>query len=127
MFVDDGSPDGTAEAVKGLSSKYRVKVIEREEKSGLASAVMDGIKATDSNILGVMDADLSHDPIVLPKMVDAVIRQKNELVVGSRYIKNGKIENWPLKRRIISRVAVLMAFPFTRGQRQDFRLFPFQA
>jgi len=114
VIVDDNSPDGTAKIAKELAGRYNVKVIEREGKLGLASAVMDGVKETDSEIIGVMDADLSHDPKVLPKMVDAILRQKNELVVGSRYIKNGKIENWPLKRRIISWVAVLMAFPFTR-------------
>ncbi|MEQ8168096.1 MAG: polyprenol monophosphomannose synthase [Candidatus Eremiobacterota bacterium] len=113
VIVDDNSPDGTADVARELSKKYSLHLVSRSEKSGLSSAVVDGIKSAKGDIIGVMDGDLSHDPVIIPKMIDAIARQKNQLVVGSRDIKGGKIENWPLARRIISWVAVLIAFPFT--------------
>lgn len=113
VIVDDNSPDGTGDVARKLGEKYSLQLVTRPEKSGLSSAVLDGIKSAKGDIIGVMDGDLSHDPVIIPKMIDAIARQKNQLVVGSRYIKGGKIENWPLARRIISWVAVLIAFPFT--------------
>ena len=113
VIVDDNSPDGTGDVARDLAKKYSLQLVTRPEKSGLSSAVLDGIKSAKGDIIGVMDGDLSHDPVIIPKMIDAIARQKNQLVVGSRYIKGGKIENWPLSRRIISWVAVLIAFPFT--------------
>ena len=114
IVVDDNSPDGTGKVAEDLSKKYPLKVINRPAKTGLATAVMDGIRATSSEIIGVMDSDLSHDPSVIPKMLDAIVRQKNQLVVGSRYVKGGKIENWPFLRKLISWVAIVIAFPFTK-------------
>lgn len=114
VVVDDNSPDGTGQIAEELSKKYPIKVIKRPEKQGLSSAVIDGIKATDNEIIGVMDSDLSHDPAIMPKILDAIVRQKNQLVIGSRYVKGGRIENWPIIRRIISWIAVLLAIPFTR-------------
>jgi len=114
VVVDDNSSDGTGALAEDLAKKYSIQVLKRPGKAGLSSAILDGLKIAKSDIIGIMDADLSHDPSIIPKMVDAIVRQKNQLVIGSRYIKGGKIENWPLKRRIISWVAVFMAFPFTR-------------
>jgi len=113
VIVDDNSPDGTGDVASELAKKYPLQLVSRPGKSGLSSAVLDGMKIAKGDIIGVMDGDLSHDPVIIPKMIDAIARQKNELVVGSRYIKGGKIENWPLSRRIISWVAVVIAFPFT--------------
>jgi len=113
VIVDDNSPDGTGDVASELAKKYPLQLVSRPGKSGLSSAVLDGMKIAKGDIIGVMDGDLSHDPVIIPKMIDAIARQKNELVVGSRYIKGGKIENWPLSRRIISWVAIVIAFPFT--------------
>ncbi len=107
VVVDDNSPDGTAQAAKALSGKYKVKVLERPGKLGLASAVSDGFRATEGEIVGVMDADFSHPPEKIPELVNAL--ENSDIAVGSRYVKGGGIENWPLPRRIMSSVAVLMA------------------
>lgn len=114
IVVDDNSPDGTGQTAKELSGKYAIQVINRAEKGGLSSAVIDGIGKAKGEIIGIMDADLSHDPAVIPKMIDAIVKQKNEMVVGSRFANGGKIEDWPFVRKLISWFAVLLAFPFTK-------------
>jgi len=111
IIVDDNSPDGTADKARELSKEYPVVVHQRAGKLGLATAVMEGWEIADGGILGVMDADGSHDVTVLPKMVHAVKTGQAELAVGSRYVPGGGIGNWPLKREIISRGAVMMARP----------------
>jgi len=114
VVVDDSSPDGTGQTAKELSVKYPIQVINRSAKEGLSSAVIDGIGKAKGEIIGIMDADLSHDPAVIPKMLDAIMKQKNEIVVGSRFANGGKIEDWPFIRKLISWFAVLIAFPFTK-------------
>jgi len=114
IVVDDNSPDGTGELADKLSHHLPVQVIHREGKLGLGSAVIEGFEVAKGEILGVMDADGSHDPSIIPRMIKAIEEEKQELVVGSRYIKGGRISNWPLKRRIISKVAIMMAAPLTR-------------
>lgn len=110
--MDDDSPDGTAEKVKALNDP-RVKVINRRGRPrGLAAAVIDGFKEASGDVLGVMDADLSHPPETLPRLVRA-ISEGNQIAVGSRYVPGGGIEDWPLKRVVVSRVACWMARPFT--------------
>lgn len=106
VIVDDNSPDGTGELADQLSERYPIKVFHRNQKSGLGKAyvyafkkILESSKA-DCFIIE-MDGDLSHDPIVIPKMLQAV--QSCDLVLGSRYIKEGKIENWNWMRRLISR------------------------
>jgi len=109
FFVDDNSRDGTAEAIEGLSSKYPVRVMVRKDKRGLASAVVDGIKQSDSEYVIVMDADLQHPPAILPAMFKAL--QNNDFVMGSRYAKGGSPGEWKLTRKIVSFVANLLALP----------------
>ena len=107
VIVDDGSPDGTADIAQALSPRIPVKVVRRAGKAGLASAVVAGFAAASGNILVVMDADLSHPPEVVPALANAV-EHGADLAVGSRYVDGGGVEDWPLKRRIVSRVACLM-------------------
>ena len=114
IIVDDNSPDGTGKTVDELSKKYPVKCIHRTGKLGLASAVIDGFKTAKGLIIGVMDADFSHDINVIPKLIRPIINNEAELTIGSRYIKEGGIENWPLKRKIISRGATLLSLPLTK-------------
>lgn len=111
IIVDDNSPDGTADRARELAQDYPVVVHQRAGKLGLATAVMEGWQKAQGHVLGVMDADGSHDQTILPAMVKAVLSQQVELSVGSRYIPGGGVGNWPLKREIISRVAVAMARP----------------
>jgi len=72
VIVDDNSPDGTGALVDSLAAKYPVRCVHRSGKLGLSSAVIDGWATSTSPILGVMDADFSHDPAVMPKLVDAI-------------------------------------------------------
>ena len=106
LAVDDNSPDGTAEVLKNLKIP-NLTVFVRKER-GLGSALRYGIKKAlelQTDFIVTMDADLSHNPIYLPQMTKMAIEGNYDLVIGSRYIYGGSIENWPLSRRIISRGA----------------------
>jgi dolichol-phosphate mannosyltransferase len=108
IIVDDDSPDKTWEFCEGLKSKYNLQVIRRIGKRGLASAVIDGFASAKGGILGVMDADGSHDPHILPDMIKSLSANECQLAVGSRYIPGGGTQDWPLVRRFISLTAVYM-------------------
>lgn len=114
IIVDDNSPDGTGRLAEELGRKYRVKVIHRTGKLGLASAVIKGFSESKSDILGVMDADMSHPPNVLPELIEPILKGEAEVTVGSRYVRGGGVEVWPLHRRIISRAATMMAKHLTK-------------
>jgi dolichol-phosphate mannosyltransferase len=115
VVVDDNSPDGTGAIVDRLASHYPVRCLHRPGKLGLSSGVIDGwnFARPDSELLGAMDADFSHDASIIPAMVAALESGKYGLAVGSRYVKGGGITNWPLKRKITSIVACAMAWPLT--------------
>jgi dolichol-phosphate mannosyltransferase len=112
VVADDESPDGTADLGERLL-EGRGRVLRRTGPRGLALAVMDGFAAARSDILCVMDADLSHPPEVVPALVRAVMAGAG-LAVGSRYVPGGGVEGWPLKRKLLSRIACAMAWPLTR-------------
>ena len=107
LIVDDNSPDGTGEIADRLAWKdKRVKVIHREGKMGLGSAYIRGMDyALDLNYeyIIAMDADLSHDPVNLPRMLELI--RHYDLVIGSRYVKDGGMVNWGVGRYFISRFA----------------------
>lgn len=105
LFVDDGSPDGTAELVErlGRAAYPRVRVLRRCGARGLSAAVLDGFAAARGRLLAVMDADLQHDPHALPALVAAA--ERADLVVGSRYTFRGGCRGWSLLRRWQSRLA----------------------
>ena len=107
IVVDDGSPDGTADIAAALAPRIPVRVVRRAGKAGLASAVVAGFDAAGGDVLLVMDADLSHPPEVVPALADAIANGA-DLAVGSRYVKGGGVMDWPLKRRVVSRMACLM-------------------
>jgi len=107
VIVDDGSPDGTADIAAALAPRIPTNVVRRAGKGGLASAVIAGFAAARGEILVVMDADLSHPPEVVPALLSA-IEDGADLAVGSRYIAGGGVEDWPMRRQIVSRVACLM-------------------
>lgn len=108
LVVDDRSPDGTGEVADGLAREHtgRVEVLHRTGKKGFGRSYVEGMqRALDEpiDILCQMDADLSHDPQQLPDLIAATAGA--DLVIGSRYVAGGAIVNWPLRRRILSRVA----------------------
>jgi dolichol-phosphate mannosyltransferase len=107
LVVDDASPDGTADLAEKLGAELgQVEVLRRPGKSGLGSAYRAGFAhglAQGFDVLVEMDADLSHDPADLPRLVAAVEHLGVDLAIGSRYVPGGEIPNWPLHRRELSR------------------------
>jgi dolichol-phosphate mannosyltransferase len=115
IVVDDNSPDGTGRVVDQLSEAFPVRCLHRPKKLGLSSGVIDGWRfaRSDSEIVGVMDGDFSHDANIIPLMIAAISEDKCDLAIGSRYVSGGGINNWPLRRRITSLVAIALAKPLT--------------
>lgn len=107
LIVDDNSPDGTATIVRQMqSSEDRIYLIEREAKLGLGTAYVAGFKyALEKSFAYIfeMDADFSHDPGELPRMLEKA--EKYDVVIGSRYISGVNVVNWPMKRLILSYLA----------------------
>ncbi len=110
LIVDDNSPDGTAKVAKKLAEQYPVRVLKREKKSGLASAILYGFMNANGDVLGVIDADLQHPPELLGEMAKK-IKDGYDIVIASRYVKGGGIKGWSTYRILISRVAILLAKP----------------
>ncbi|UTW64377.1 polyprenol monophosphomannose synthase [bacterium SCSIO 12741] len=107
LIVDDGSPDGTADIVKTLQQEFpgRILLSEREGKQGLGTAYIHGFKvALDHKYEYIfeMDCDFSHDPNDLIRLYEACANDGADMSVGSRYIKGGKVKNWPLGRILMS-------------------------
>jgi dolichol-phosphate mannosyltransferase len=115
IVVDDNSPDGTGAIVDRLSSELPVRCLHRPGKLGLSSGVIDGWKVArpESQALGAMDADFSHDIDILPKLAAALESGQYGLAIGSRYVPGGGITNWPMRRIVTSRVACMLARPLT--------------
>lgn len=113
IIVDDNSPDGTGQVAEGLRELYPVRVIHRAGKLGLGSAVMEGFGLSTRPYLGVMDADLSHDPSVLPEMLSRLT--SHDIVIGSRFHPDSRMESrWLLSRKTLSLVGVFFAKLITR-------------
>lgn len=110
IIVVDDSNDNRRTAVLALANG--AKVIEGQHK-GLGQAIIDGLKASDGDITVVMDADGSHPPSKITELVEAC-RNGCEMAIGSRYCNGGSIVGWTFKRRIISLVASMLAYPITR-------------
>jgi dolichol-phosphate mannosyltransferase len=109
VIVDDNSPDGTGQLADELATRHRIRVLHRAGKLGLGTAVIEGFAAASAPILGVIDADLSHPPALLPRMLAVMQSASADFVIGSRYIQGGGTRNWGLARLLMSRVACLMA------------------
>jgi dolichol-phosphate mannosyltransferase len=110
VFVDDDSRDGTVELLRETSrSDSRVRFLHRIGRRGLASAVVEGILATSSPVIAVMDCDLQHDETMLPKMLAQLLAGDCDVVVASRYMETGSVGDWTKDRLIFSRVATALA------------------
>lgn len=130
IIVDDNSPDGTGKLIanyiehsltgvcagihqnNNFSIKSResvVKLVCREDKRGLISAILQGIKSSTGRYILVMDGDFSHPPETVPVLINELLRDPNCIVVASRYIRGGSIRGWPYRRLLLSRLAAKIA------------------
>jgi dolichol-phosphate mannosyltransferase len=124
VIVDDNSPDGTGKLVDdyisqqnrkteydGLANKknYRVKIVHRIEKNGLIAAILDGVKQSCGRNVLIMDADFSHPPTTVPKMMRELKMNPNSIIIGSRFVEGGSVVGWPARRKMISLGASALA------------------
>ena len=108
LVVDDSSPDGTGRIADeyAAANRSRVQVLHRTGKRGLGRSYIDGMYLalrTDATHICQMDADLSHNPVDVPRLIAATAQA--EFAIGSRYVPGGRIENWPARRRMLSAFA----------------------
>lgn len=107
LFVDDNSPDGTASKIEELQKEFpgRVHLEKRQGKLGLGTAYIHGFKwsiAKGYDFIFEMDCDFSHNPNDLIRLYNACSKEGSDLSIGSRYCKGGRVNNWPLKRVLMS-------------------------
>jgi len=106
IFVDDNSPDGTADAVKAIAARDpRVRCIKRVGRRGLAGACIEGILSSSAPYVAVIDADLQHDERILPRMLKKLLSGDADLVAATRYVEGGSAESFGAGRGVISRLA----------------------
>ncbi|MFQ5782822.1 MAG: glycosyltransferase [Nitrosopumilus sp.] len=115
IVVDDNSPDGTGKIVEDYISSIKkiaentIDIIHRKTKNGLSSAILNGIQNAKGETIVVMDSDFSHPPQIIPKMIEAIKQYQYDLVVASRYITGGNIQGWTTKRKLMSKIATIIA------------------
>ena len=109
--VDGGSTDGTQEKVSEWSRKASVRLTTTDGKGGLSGDIVYGGEMARTDVVVVMDADLSHPPEALPSMIRPILDGTHDMAIGSRYIPGGETPGWPWTRRIVSRTATLLAWP----------------
>ena len=111
IVVDDNSPDGTGKVVEDYINDtqtkigYSVDVIHRKTKSGLSTAILDGIQHSSGETVVVMDSDFSHPPKIIPRLIEEIKISKCDIVIASRYTQGGKVSGWSAKRKLISKAA----------------------
>jgi dolichol-phosphate mannosyltransferase len=110
VFVDDDSPDGTADLVRELGQRQsNIRCVQRLGRRGLSSACIEGILASSTPFIAVMDADMQHDEALLPDMLAMIKDRELDVVVGTRYGINGSVGDWQRSRVVISTVASRLA------------------
>lgn len=110
IFVDDDSPDGTAHKVRELGrTRSNVRCLQRIGRRGLSTACIEGMLASNSPFLGVMDADMQHDERLLPQMLETLKSGDCSFVVGTRYAAGGGVGDWSKQRAAMSRIATRLA------------------
>ena len=116
LFIDDASPDGTGEVLNELAEEHSgIEVLHRSEKLGLGSAYREGFAVSlerEYQNTVCMDADFSHNPDDLPRLLEGLYEK--DLVIGSRYLPEGGIRNWPWSRRLLSKSAAVYTRLVTR-------------
>lgn len=120
IFVDDDSPDNTAEHVRELAQTLpQVRSLHRIGRRGLSSACIEGIMATAAPVAAVIDGDLQHDERLLPRMLETLYNEDVEVVVGTRYIAGGGVGDWNIWRRRASELATWIAIFVTGVKLSD--------
>jgi dolichol-phosphate mannosyltransferase len=120
VFVDDDSPDCTADAIHAIARRDpRVRVIQRIGRRGLSSACVEGVLCSSAPYVVIMDADLQHDETMLPTMLARLKADDLDLIIGSRYVPGGSTEGWALHRLLISQFAVRVAQTFFKVKLKD--------
>jgi dolichol-phosphate mannosyltransferase len=120
VFVDDDSPDGTANLVREYAAAdNRVRCIQRIGRRGLSSACVEGLLASTASFLAVIDADMQHDERLLPQMLDTLKQTDADIVVGSRYAPGGDIGDWDARRARMSRLATRLSRLLTPAELTD--------
>jgi dolichol-phosphate mannosyltransferase len=110
VVVDDGSTDGTVEHVCDWNRRdQRIRLISRKGERGLAGAVLHGWSQSRANLLGVIDGDLQHPPVLLPELLEAA--ERADIAIASRYARNDGIQGWNPVRAAVSRLSTLAAVP----------------
>ncbi len=115
LVIDDSSPDNTAQIVEDKKAKYQnITLYKRPKKSGLGTAITDGFKIflaakKPPKYVFTMDADYSHNPQDIPQLLSTMTNGDCGIVIGSRYVKGGRIAGWPFSRKIISKTANFIA------------------
>jgi dolichol-phosphate mannosyltransferase len=106
IYVDDDSPDGTAETVRSIAqTNPRVRCVQRIGRRGLSSAVIEGMLASSAPYLAVIDADLQHDETLLPQLLSMIKERDLDVVIGSRHAPGGSVGEWGRRRVTISSLA----------------------
>ncbi|XP_054719902.1 dolichol-phosphate mannosyltransferase subunit 1-like [Uloborus diversus] len=108
IIIDDGSPDGTQEAAKQLEKIYgsdKILLRPREKKLGLGTAYIHGMRHATGDFIIIMDADLSHHPKYIPEFIKEQKKGDYDIISGTRYIRDGGVNGWDFKRKLISRGA----------------------
>ncbi|MFH1787896.1 MAG: polyprenol monophosphomannose synthase [Candidatus Altiarchaeota archaeon] len=114
VVADDDSPDGTGELADELAKKFPVVALHRKVDKGLSPAVIDGFARASGEVFVVMDADLSHPPELVPRLVEKV-SEGFDVVYASRHVEGGGLSDWPFHRRLISRAASFLARGLTKS------------
>ena len=107
MVVDDSS-DKTAE----IARMHGARVVKGKGK-GLGQAIVDGIEAASGEVVVVIDGDGQHPPSAIPELLKPILEEGADMAIGSRYVRYGQVPGWSLSRRVVSRVACLLALPVT--------------
>lgn len=113
IIVDDNSPDRTGALADELATRCRITVLHRTGELGLGTAVAEGSAAASAPVVGVIEADLSNPPHMLPRMLAALQQCGADIIIASRYIPGGATRNWPTSRLRMSRLACLTAVGLT--------------
>ncbi|CAM6088399.1 unnamed protein product [Calypogeia fissa] len=112
IIIDDASPDGTQDVVKQLQKIYgedRILLRPRAAKLGLGTAYVHGLKYASGDFVIIMDADLSHHPKYLPRFIRKQLETDADIVTGTRYLEDGGVHGWDLRRKLTSRGANVLA------------------
>ena len=114
VIVDDDSNDGTQESVDKIKKKYNINLIIRRNIRGLSSAVIEGFRHAAGEIIVVMDADLSHPAEKIIQLVEPILNDNAEFVIGSRFVKGGSAPHFNIYRKLNASISRMLARPFTK-------------